>query len=80
MTLYFYSEERDLELENQLIDRTIDNLKRGDPAAKQDLNELNKYSLHPIPSAFKDIPLFDERYGLGSDREHNLPSNENFLS
>lgn len=31
--------------------------------------------MYPVPDGFHDLPFFDIRFCLGSDRDHNLASN-----
>lgn len=32
------------------------------------------YSMYPVPDGFANLPFFDVRWCLGSDRDHNLAS------
>lgn len=67
-------ENRDLTKENEQVNIVLEELSKGSPSIKENITKLNQYSLYPVKSAFSGIPLFDERFNLGSDREHNLPS------
>lgn len=68
-------DDRNLDTQNKLINDCISSFLNHGENTQKLFDQVQQYSMYVIPSAFEGIQLFDERYSLGSDRDHNLPSN-----
>ena len=54
------------ELIFSIMGSSIDDIKRLS-------DDINSFSMYPVPDCFEGLEFFDIRYSVGSDWDHNIP-------